>query len=145
MNAHSLDLATAAQPATAHTEWWRGAVLYQIYPRSFADANNDGVGDLKGITDHLDHVASLGVDGIWLSDDEVSAMQAKLLSWNFESRAANPCIGPDRADLVLAGCAILEAIRRRWPSPHATSQQASAQEAPAVHPASTSVGQWTPR
>jgi len=56
------------------------------------------------------------VDGIWLSDDEVSAMQAKLLSWNFESRAANPCIGPDRADLVLAGCAILEAIRRRWPS-----------------------------
>ncbi|MBE1503971.1 Ppx/GppA phosphatase family protein [Rhizobium viscosum] len=57
------------------------------------------------------------VDGIWLSDNEVSAMQAKLLSWNFESRAANPCIGPDRADLVLAGCAILEAIRRRWPSP----------------------------
>ncbi|PDS94541.1 exopolyphosphatase [Rhizobium sp. S9] len=57
------------------------------------------------------------VDGIWLSDDEVSAMQAKLLSWDFESRAANPCIGPDRADLVLAGCAILEAIRRRWPSP----------------------------
>ena len=43
-------------------------------------------------------------------------MQAKLLSWNFESRAANPCIGPDRADLVLAGCAILEAIRRRFPA-----------------------------
>ncbi|MGO4485271.1 Ppx/GppA phosphatase family protein [Rhizobium sp. 2TAF27] len=57
------------------------------------------------------------VDGIWLSDGEVSAMQAKLLSWDFASRAANPCIGPDRADLVLAGCAILEAIRRRWPSP----------------------------
>ena len=44
-------------------------------------------------------------------------MQAKLLSWDFAGRAANPCIGPDRADLVLAGCAILEAIRRRWPSP----------------------------
>jgi exopolyphosphatase/guanosine-5'-triphosphate,3'-diphosphate pyrophosphatase len=57
------------------------------------------------------------VDGLWLSDDEVSAMQAKLLSWDFAGRAANPCIGPDRADLVLAGCAILEAIRRRWPSP----------------------------
>ncbi|MFB2549591.1 Ppx/GppA phosphatase family protein [Ensifer soli] len=56
------------------------------------------------------------VDGIWLSDAEVSAMQARLLSWNFAERAANPCIGPDRADLVLAGCAILEAIRRRWPS-----------------------------
>ena len=75
MNAHSLDLATAAQPATAHTEWWRGAVLYQIYPRSFADANNDGVGDLKGITDHLDHVASLGVDGIWLSPFFTSPMK----------------------------------------------------------------------
>jgi exopolyphosphatase/guanosine-5'-triphosphate,3'-diphosphate pyrophosphatase len=56
------------------------------------------------------------VDGLWLSDNEVSAMQAKLLSWNFEARAANACIGSDRADLVLAGCAILEAIRRRWPS-----------------------------
>ncbi|MBD3838584.1 Ppx/GppA phosphatase family protein, partial [Brevundimonas sp.] len=57
------------------------------------------------------------VDGLWLSDAEVSAMQAKLLSWDYQGRAANPCIGPDRADLVLAGCAILEAIRRRWPSP----------------------------
>lgn len=56
------------------------------------------------------------VDGVWLSDAEVSAMQAQLLSWDFAGRAANPCIGPDRADLVLAGCAILEAIRRRWPS-----------------------------
>ncbi|UJW75984.1 Ppx/GppA phosphatase family protein [Rhizobium sp. SL42] len=56
------------------------------------------------------------VDGVWLSDAEVTAMQAKLLSWDFAGRAANPCIGPDRADLVLAGCAILEAIRRRWPS-----------------------------
>ena len=57
------------------------------------------------------------VDGLWLSNAEVTAMQAKLLSWDFAGRAANPCIGPDRADLVLAGCAILEAIRRRWPSP----------------------------
>jgi exopolyphosphatase / guanosine-5'-triphosphate,3'-diphosphate pyrophosphatase len=56
------------------------------------------------------------VDGLWLTDAEVSAMQAKLLSWDYAGRAANPCIGPDRADLVLAGCAILEAIRRRWPS-----------------------------
>ncbi|OJU66078.1 MAG: exopolyphosphatase [Rhizobiales bacterium 63-7] len=56
------------------------------------------------------------VDGLWLSNAEVSEMQARLLSWDFAGRAANPCIGPDRADLVLAGCAILEAIRRRWPS-----------------------------
>ncbi|QCR00057.1 DUF3459 domain-containing protein [Brevundimonas sp. SGAir0440] len=56
-------------------DWWRGAVLYQIYPRSFADSNDDGVGDLKGITQHLDHVASLGVDGIWLSPFFTSPMK----------------------------------------------------------------------
>ena len=47
--------------------WWRGAALYQIYPLSFADSNGDGWGDLPGITARLDHVSSLGVDGIWLS------------------------------------------------------------------------------
>jgi alpha-glucosidase len=47
--------------------WWRGAVIYQIYPRSFRDANGDGVGDLEGVLEKLDYVASLGVDGIWLS------------------------------------------------------------------------------
>ena len=48
-------------------EWWRGAVFYQIYPRSFKDSNNDGVGDLKGIAEKLDYVAALGVDAVWLS------------------------------------------------------------------------------
>jgi alpha-glucosidase len=52
---------------TSATPWWKGAAIYQIYPRSFADSNGDGVGDLPGITAHLDHVASLGVDAIWLS------------------------------------------------------------------------------
>lgn len=47
--------------------WWKGAAIYQIYPRSFADSNGDGVGDLPGVTAHLDHVARLGVDAIWLS------------------------------------------------------------------------------
>ncbi len=47
--------------------WWRGSVIYQIYPRSFMDANGDGVGDLPGILSQLEHVASLGVDAIWLS------------------------------------------------------------------------------
>jgi len=49
------------------TEWWRGAVIYQVYPRSFQDTNGDGVGDLPGIMRRLDHIASLGVDAIWLS------------------------------------------------------------------------------
>jgi len=48
-------------------EWWRGAVIYQIYPRSFLDTNGDGIGDLPGITERLAYVASLGVDGIWIS------------------------------------------------------------------------------
>ena len=48
-------------------EWWRDAVIYQIYPRSFQDDNGDGVGDLKGITRRLPHVASLGADCVWLS------------------------------------------------------------------------------
>jgi alpha-glucosidase len=47
--------------------WWRGAVIYQIYPRSFLDSNGDGVGDLKGIVERLDYVAALGVDAIWVS------------------------------------------------------------------------------
>ncbi|MBU1175315.1 MAG: DUF3459 domain-containing protein [Alphaproteobacteria bacterium] len=47
--------------------WWRGAVIYQIYPRSFQDNNGDGVGDLVGITQRLEYVADLGVDAIWLS------------------------------------------------------------------------------
>ena len=52
--------------------WWRPAVLYQIYPRSFADSNGDGIGDLQGVIDHLDHLAWLGIDGIWLSPITVS-------------------------------------------------------------------------
>ncbi|MBF0093478.1 MAG: alpha glucosidase [Alphaproteobacteria bacterium] len=55
--------------------WWRGAVLYQVYPRSFSDGNGDGVGDLPGITERLDYVAGLGVDGIWLSPFFVSPMK----------------------------------------------------------------------
>lgn len=49
------------------SEWWRTATIYQIYPRSFADANGDGMGDLAGITAHLGDLAELGIDAIWLS------------------------------------------------------------------------------
>lgn len=47
--------------------WWKGAVIYQIYPRSFKDGNQDGIGDLDGITEELDYIRDLGVDAIWLS------------------------------------------------------------------------------
>ena len=47
--------------------WWRGGVIYQIYPRSYQDSNGDGIGDLPGITARLEHIARLGADGIWLS------------------------------------------------------------------------------
>lgn len=56
------------------------------------------------------------VDGLWMKDAEVDSMLAQLLSWDIDKRSANPCIGPDRSDLVLAGCAIMQAIRKRWPS-----------------------------
>ena len=55
-------------------DWWRGAAIYQIYPRSFQDSNGNGVGDLKGITGRLAHVASLGVDAIWISPFFTSPM-----------------------------------------------------------------------
>jgi len=56
------------------SDWWRGSVTYQIYPRSFQDSNGDGVGDLKGITERLAYVADLGVDAVWLSPIFVSPM-----------------------------------------------------------------------
>ena len=62
-------------PQTSTTApWWRGAAIYQIYPRSFQDTNGDGIGDLPGITARLGHVASLGVDAIWLSPFFTSPM-----------------------------------------------------------------------
>ena len=48
-------------------KWWHSSVVYQIYPRSFCDSNNDGIGDLKGIISKLDYLKELGIDVIWLS------------------------------------------------------------------------------
>ncbi|HSX75865.1 MAG TPA: alpha-glucosidase [Shinella sp.] len=56
-------------------DWWRGAVIYQIYPRSYQDTNGDGIGDLRGIAERLAHVASLGVDAIWISPFFTSPMK----------------------------------------------------------------------
>jgi exopolyphosphatase / guanosine-5'-triphosphate,3'-diphosphate pyrophosphatase len=71
---------------------------------------------LAGIHLGLERYDRRQVDGLWMSSEEVSAMTEKLQSWSFEERVANACIGAERADLVLGGCAILDAIRLMWPS-----------------------------
>jgi alpha-glucosidase len=72
-------MATAMDAAelatTSPLAWWRGAVIYQIYPRSFRDTNGDGIGDLAGIAQGLDYIADLGVDGIWISPFFTSPMK----------------------------------------------------------------------
>jgi alpha-glucosidase len=65
---------SALSDSAAALPWWQGAAIYQIYPRSFADSNGDGIGDLPGITARLDHAARLGVDAIWISPFFTSPM-----------------------------------------------------------------------
>jgi alpha-glucosidase len=60
-------LVAADRPGPGRAPWWRHAVFYEIYPRSFQDSNGDGIGDLPGITSRLDHLADLGVDAIWIT------------------------------------------------------------------------------
>jgi alpha-glucosidase len=69
---HSLKLASSAEPADVGYDadleaWWRGAVIYQVYPRSFMDSNDDGIGDLRGVIGKLGYIADLGVDAVWIS------------------------------------------------------------------------------
>lgn len=66
----SLECVTFSQtsfPAPSGSEWWRDAVIYQVYPRSFKDSNGDGMGDLGGVTEELPYLKRLGVDAVWLS------------------------------------------------------------------------------
>jgi alpha-glucosidase len=63
----ALDHTAERGASAAESSWWRDGVLYQIYPRSFADSDGDGIGDLRGITQRLDHLEWLGIDGIWLN------------------------------------------------------------------------------
>ena len=72
---------------------------------------------IAGVSLKLKRYDRRRVDGCWLSDGEVSRVVDELMAMSFEERAANPCIGAERADLVLAGCAILDAIRRSFPCP----------------------------
>jgi alpha-glucosidase len=88
--------------------WWQTAVLYQIYPRSFADSNGDGNGDLGGIIAHLDHLQWLGVDGIWLSPVTVSPNA----DWGYD--VADYCaIQPDLGTMDEFDDLVSEAERRR--------------------------------
>src|SRR5579862_6802857 len=72
--------------------WWRGAVIYQVYLPSFSDRNGDGLGDLRGLAERLDYIASLGVDAIWVSPFYVSPMA----DWGYDVadyRAVDPRFG----------------------------------------------------
>jgi alpha-glucosidase len=87
--------------------WWQDAVFYQIYPRSFADANGDGIGDLDGITAHLDYLAALGSDAIWLSPINPSPLR----DWGYD--VSDYCdVHPDLGTLASFDRLIAEAHRR---------------------------------
>lgn len=64
-----------ASSSPVDTDWWRGAVIYQVYPRSYQDTTGDGTGDLQGITERLPHIAALGVDAVWISPFFTSPMR----------------------------------------------------------------------
>ena len=85
-------------------------------PRFHLLGTSGTVTTLAGIHLDLERYDRRRVDGLWLTSHEVDLMMNRLRSWDFDARVSNPCIGADRADLVLAGCAILQAIREVWPS-----------------------------
>jgi exopolyphosphatase / guanosine-5'-triphosphate,3'-diphosphate pyrophosphatase len=99
------------------------------FVEQFADAHRGGLDDfhmlgtsgtvttIAGVFLRLRRYDRRRVDGCWLSDHEISRVVAELMAMSFDERAANPCIGAERADLVLADCAILDAIRRAFPCP----------------------------
>ncbi|MFE6163561.1 glycoside hydrolase family 13 protein [Streptomyces sp. NPDC056486] len=93
--------ADASYDDSARREWWRDAVIYQVYPRSFADKNGDGMGDLPGVTARLPHLKQLGVDAVWLSPFYASP-QADAGYDVADYRAVDPVFGtlPDATDLV---------------------------------------------
>ncbi|WP_282794260.1 glycoside hydrolase family 13 protein [Streptomyces sp. CC224B] len=94
---------TEHRDAAGRTGWWRDAVIYQVYPRSFADSNGDGMGDLRGVIARLPHLRRLGVDAVWLSPFYASP-QADAGYDVADYRAVDPVFGTlaDADDLVRA-------------------------------------------
>src|SRR3954468_22725278 len=91
----------------ANRTWWRDGTLYQIYPRSYRDTNADGIGDLRGIIERLDHLQWLGVEGIWLDP----VMPSPNTDWGYD--VADYCdVDPALGTLADADALIEEAARR---------------------------------
>jgi oligo-1,6-glucosidase len=85
------------------TDWWKSAVVYQIYPRSFADSNGDGMGDIPGIVSHLDYLAELGIDVVWLSPVYTSPMDDNGYDIS-DYQDVDPMFGTlEDLDLLIAG------------------------------------------
>jgi alpha-glucosidase len=88
-------------------QWWREGAVYQIYPRSFADSNGDGIGDLAGVLDRLDYLEWLGVDGVWLNP----VMPSPNADWGYD--VADYCdVHPELGDLDTLDALVAEAGRR---------------------------------
>lgn len=91
-------------PTVVDPNWWRQACVYQIYPRSFADANGDGIGDLKGITEKVPYLKELGIDAIWLSPFYPSALKdggcESIPSSTHLADTALPSLPEDRPQLL---------------------------------------------
>ncbi len=94
----------------------RHALAAAIAERNFHFLGTSGtVTTLAGVHLDLMRYDRRYIDGLWMHNDDIERMMVKIRSMDYQTRAANPCIGRERADLVLAGCAIFEAIRREWP------------------------------
>ena len=102
--------------AVSAAPWWRGAVIYQVYPRSFQDSNGDGVGDLNGLTEKLEHIASLGEwIAIWLSLSSPLADEGDFGYDVSDYRAVDPIASSTSADfdrLLLARARAW--VSRKW-------------------------------
>jgi exopolyphosphatase/guanosine-5'-triphosphate,3'-diphosphate pyrophosphatase len=93
----------------------RDALQRAVLDRPFHYLGTSGtVTTLAGVYLELPRYDRRYVDGLWMEHDDIERMMTKLRGMDYEARRANPCIGRERADLVLAGCAVFEAIRREW-------------------------------